>query len=66
MATPTYMMPAADGSDVIAVQKNTSPSGGSVNVVVRGYSIDQGGYIGGASSGLAVTNTRVGEFTGNH
>ena len=66
MATPTYMMPAADGSDTLNVQKNNAPSGGSQNVAVRGYSIDQGGYIGGASSGLAVTNTRVGEFTGNH
>ena len=66
MATPTYMMPATDDSDVLVVQKNNAPSGGSQNVVVRGYSIDQGGYIGGASSGLAVTNTRVGEFTGNH
>jgi hypothetical protein len=60
------MMTSVDGSDVLAVQKNNAPSGGSQNVVVRGYSIDQGGYIGGASSGLAVTNTRVGEFTGNH
>ena len=66
MATPTYMMPATDGSDVLVVQKNNAPSGSSQNVVVRGYSIDQGGYIGGAYSGLAVTNTRVGEFTGNH
>lgn len=62
MATPSYQMPAADVSDIIAVQTGTNPSGASQNVEVRGYPIDQGGYI----SGLKVTNTRVGEFTGNH
>lgn len=57
---------AADGSDILAVQKNNNPSGASQNVAVRGYVIDQGGYIGGASTGLNVANTRVGEFSGNH
>ena len=66
MAANNVNFVAADGSDVVALQKDNNPSGGNQNVVVRGYSIDQGGYIGGASSGLAVTNTQVGEFTGNH
>lgn len=62
MATPVNQMPAADGSDIIAVQTDTNPSGGTQFVVVRGYPIDQGGYI----AGLKVTNTQVGEFSGNH
>lgn len=62
MSTPSNMMPAADGSDIIAVQNDISPYGGSQNVVVRGYPIDQGGYV----SGLQVTNTQVGEFSGKH
>lgn len=55
-------LPATDGSDILNVQINTSPSGGSTNIAIRGYPIEQGGYV----ASLKVTNTRVGEFTGNH
>jgi len=62
----TGSLPAADGSDIIAVQKYTNPSGASQNVVVRGFPVDQGGYVGGASTGLNITNTQVGNFSGNY
>jgi len=56
---------AADGSDIIAVQKYPT-AGSNTNVVVRGFPIDQGGYVGGASTGLSVANTQVGYLSGNH
>lgn len=62
MSIPQYQMPAADTSDIIAVQSDISPYGGSQNVEVVGYPIDIAGYV----SGLKVTNTQVGEFTGSH
>jgi len=62
MATPSAQMPAADGSDTINIQADNAPANASQTLNVRGYAIDQGGYI----AGLKVANTIVGEFSGLH
>ena len=54
--------PAAEGSDILTYQLNTSPSGGSVPLTIRGYAVD----IGAELSDIKQTNTIVGEFTGRH
>lgn len=61
MSLPTAgNWPATDGSDILAIQTGTDE--GSTTVAVRGYAIDQGGYV----ASLKVTNTNVGYFSGNH
>lgn len=62
MAANNVNFPAADASDVLAVQVDNNPSGASQTVAIRGYPVDIGGY----QASLKVTNTQVGEFTGNH
>lgn len=60
MALPQNQMPATDASDIVAIQ--TATDEGSTSISIRGYVIDQGGYL----ASLKVTNTNVGYFSGNH
>lgn len=52
----------ADPSDIVTIQADTNPSGGSQPVTIVGYAVD----IGGELADFAATNTQVGEFTGKH
>lgn len=55
-------LPSAQGSDILAVQIDTNPTGASQTVEITGYPVDIGGYV----ASLKVVNTQVGEFSGNH
>jgi len=62
MSANNVNFPAAEGSDILVYQLNTSPSGGSIPMAIHGYPVD----IGGELSDIKQTNTIVGEFTGRH